>query len=139
MSYQRQFETGADSFATNDESNGYRYAITLPKLSDTGYWRIDRFYAMASTDYDAANTNYETFSLYDSDGNAIASIANGPATGGIDIGPKSSGVDTTMTDAYRYISCMGDDSEIYVKPASTGAGRSMVGVRFVVIATPIRG
>jgi len=136
MSYQRQFETHADSFATTDESSGYKYPIWLP----SGYiWRMDTFAVMAQTNYAAADTNYETFTLYDSSGNAVASVANGSSTGGLAIGPAVvTGVDTSMTSTYQYIDCSDAAKAMYVAAAATGSGLAMLGLKFIVFATPIR-
>ena len=134
--YQRQFETSADSFATSDASSGYKYPILLPE----GYiWRIDQFLMSAHTTYVAVNTSYQTFTLYDASGNAIASIANGPATGGLAIGPLvATGIDESMTSTYKYIDCTSAAAAIYVLTAATGNGLAMVGLKFVVLATPLR-
>jgi hypothetical protein len=134
--YQRQFETIADSYATTDATSGYGYSILLPAGP---VWRIDKFYVLAQTTYAAQDTNYQTFTLCDASGNGIASVANGPATGGLAIGPAVvTGVDSTMTSTYQYIDCSSSAAAIYVKGAATGNGRAMVGLKFIVLATPIR-
>ena len=134
--YQRQFQVSADSFATSDATNGYKYPILLP----AGYiWRIDEFFVNASTTYVAVNTSYQTFTLADASGNNIASVANGSATTGVAIGPLvATGVDSTMTSAYQYINCTDDPAAIYVFTAATGSGLAMEGLKFTVLATPIR-
>ena len=134
--YQRQFEAVADSFATTDASSGYKYPFLLPE----GYvWRIDSFHVQAQTNYAAADTNYQTFYLADASGNNIASVANGPATGGLAIGPAvATGIDETMTSTYQYIDCTSAAAAIYAYTAATGGGLAMLGVKFVVLATPRR-
>jgi hypothetical protein len=133
--YQRQFEQTWDSFATTDETNGYRIPFLLP----SGYiWRIDKLLVQAQTNYAAQDTNYETFTLYDSSGNGICAVANGPATGGLAIGAHATGVTTTMTSAYQYIDARAADSYVYAKCAATGSGRAMVGIKIVLMATPMR-
>ena len=134
--YQRQFETSADSFATSDATNGYLYPILLPE----GYiWRIDTFFVLAATNYVAVNTSYQTFTLQDASGNDIASVANGPATGGLAIGPAvATGIDEVMTSTYQYINCTDNAVAINVVTAATGSGLAMVGLKFIVLATPWR-
>ena len=134
--YQRQFDVSADSFATTDASSGYKYPILLAE----GYiWTIDTFFVQAQTNYAAADTNYQTFTLADSSGNAIASVANGPATGGLAIGPAVvTGTDESMTAAYQDIDCTDGAGTVYVYTAATGAGLAMLGIKFTVLATPKR-
>lgn len=134
--YQQHFEWVADDFATSDYTNGYKYPVVLP----SGYvWRVDAFYVQAQTNYAAVDTNYQTFTLYDSSGNGIASVANGSSTTGVAIGPAVvTGVDSTMTSTYQYIDCTSAAGTLYVGTASTGAGLAMVGVRGCVLATPVR-
>ena len=134
--YQRQFETTADSFATADASSGYKYPILLPE----GYiWRVDQFLMTAQTTYAAADTNYQTFYLADASANNIASIANGPATGGLAIGPLvATGIDESMTSTYKYIDCTSAAAAVYVYTAATGSGLEMLGLKFVELATPLR-
>lgn len=134
--YQRQFDWTWDDFATSDYTNGYKVAVVLP----AGFiWRIDNMFVTAKTTYAAVDTNYQTFTLYDSSGNGICSIANGPATGGLAIGPTvTTGTTSTMTTAYKYIDCSSAAKTVYVGTASTGGGLAMVGIRGSILATPIR-
>ena len=133
---QRAFETHADSFATSDASSGYKYPIVFPK----GYvWCIDSFFVLAHTNYAAAATHYQTFTLADASANNIASVANGPSSGGLAIGPAvATGIDETMTAAYKYIDCTAEAKTCYVFTAATSNGLAMIGLKFVVMATPRR-
>jgi len=136
MPYQRQFDWSWDDYATTDESSGYKVAVVLP----AGFiWRIDNMFVVAKTTYAAVDTNYQTFTLYDSSGNGICSIANGPATGGLAIGPTvTTGTTSTMTTAYKYIDCSSAGKTVYIGTAATGGGRAMLGIRGSVLATPFR-
>ena len=133
--YQRMFEGIWDSFATADASSGYRIPFYLEK----GYnWRIDTLLIQAQTNYVAVDTSYQTFTLYDSSDNAIAEVANGPATGGLAIGASATGVTTTMTAAYKYVDCSQAANYVYLKTAATGSGLAMTGIKVVMLATPLR-
>lgn len=136
---QRSFETAFDTYTTNMGvgSNEYRASILLP--SQGHYWRIEEFYVTAHTTYSAQDTSYAAFLLKDSSGNTIASVTNGPASGGLDIDPAGTGVDTSMVTSYRDIDCRTSVDEVYVQASDVGAGRVIVGLRFVVLAVPWRG
>ena len=133
--YQRQFEQSWDSFNSTDGTNGYRIPFALP----SGYvWRIDGMFVQAQTSYAAQDTKYQTFTLYNSAGSGICAVANGPATGGLAVNADATGVTTTITSAYQYIDCTAANGYVYAKTAATGSGRAMVGVKVVVLATPVR-
>ena len=138
MPYQRMFEQAWDSFATTDSdynTTGLRIPFYLPE----GFiWRIDRLVIQAETDYAVSNTVYQTFTLYNSSGNALAQVANGPTAGGLAIGPNATGVTSTITSTYQYIDCRTAASYVYVKTASTSTGVEMVGVKVILLATPQR-
>ncbi len=134
--YSRTFEWVWDDFATTDESSGYKVGIMLP----SGYvWKITEFGVNAKTAYAAQDTNYQTFTLSDSSGNAIASVANGSSTTGLAIGPTVvTGVDTSMAAAYDDIDCSTANKMVYVSTAATGNGRAMLGIKGWIKATPYR-
>lgn len=115
-----------DDFATTDASSGYLVPIVLP---EGHLCRITEFGVSAMTTYAAQNTDYQTFSLCDNEGNVIATVANGPAATGLAIGPLvTTGIDTAMDDDYATIDCTDGPVAIYVKTEATGAGRAMVRV-----------
>lgn len=115
-----------DDFATTDATTGYVIPVILPEGSLVEILELG---INAKTNYAAQDTNYQTFSLCDNAGNVIAAVANGPATGGLAIGPAVvTGIDTSMTAAYATIDCSDGPVAVYVKTAATGAGRAMVGV-----------
>ena len=126
MSLQKR-RIDVSAFATTDYTNGYRHCFPL----EAGYtYRLKTFRVLAATNYIAADTNYETFYLYDSSGNVIASVANGTATTGLTIGPVTTGVDITMDSTYEVINCASAAGYVYVMNGNTGVGRAMVGVAF---------
>lgn len=134
--YTQTFHWTWDDYATTDETNGYKIPITLP----SGYlWHITEFGVNAGTSYAAQDTNYQTFYLKDSSGNTIASVANGPATGGLAIGPTVvTGVDTAMDGSYDDIDCSSANKTVYVSTAATGNGRAMVKIMGWIKAVPYR-
>jgi len=119
----------ADSFNTTDASSGLRYKLEPPLKAGYQY-EVIKFGVHANTSYAAQDTNYNTFTLYDEDGNAIASVAGGPATGGLAIGAHNTGKDTTPTSPYHRVDCSGADEYLYVMLANTGVGRAMNGIGF---------
>jgi fermentation-respiration switch protein FrsA (DUF1100 family) len=136
MAIQHRFPFLWDDFATTDDATGYKVAITLPSGA---IWRIDSMYIHSKTNYAAADTNYQTFTLYDSSGNAICAIANGSSTTGVAIGPTVvTGATSTMTAAYKYVDCRAAAKTVYLGTSATGIGRAMVGINGCVLATPQR-
>ena len=117
----------ADSFATSDGSSYLRYMLHPPLESGYNY-EITEFGVTANTNYAAQATNYETFTLYDEDGNAIGSV-NGSSTG-VAIGPHKTGHTNTFTSPYHMIDASAADHILYVISAATGAGRAMNGIGF---------
>jgi urocanate hydratase len=102
-------------------------------------WHITEFGVNASTSYAAQDTNYQTFYLKDASGNTIASVANGPSSGGLAIGPTVvTGVDTAMDGSYDDIDCSSANKTVYVSTAATGNGRAMVKIMGWIKAVPYR-
>lgn len=132
---QERFEVAWDDFATSNETSGYRIGFVLP---EGAVWRIDNFYVLAQTQYVAVDSNYQTFTLYDTDGNGICSVANGPAATGLAINAYGSGKTSTMTSAYEFVDATDGDAYVYVGTAATSSGLSMVGIKCILIATPVR-
>ena len=136
------FETAFDNYATNYGiltalGQGRRAPIVMPPNGH--YRKVERFYIEADTTWSAQNTNYATFLLKDSSGNTIASVANGPATGGLDIDTVGTAVDTTMVAAYQNIDCRTTAGKLYVVASDTGGGVVYTGLRFAVVAEGLRG
>jgi len=136
MAYQRSIPWVWDNFATTDASSGYKIGMVL----EQGYiWKIEQFGVQAKTTYAAQDTNYQTFYLKDASGNTIASVANGPASSGLAIGPAvATGVDDSMDASYQYIDATDAEGVVYVTTEATGNGRAMLGVHGWVKATPMR-
>ena len=132
------FETNIDSYTTafGVGSSELKASIILPTRGH--YWEIEQFYVVADDTFSAQNTNYGAFLLKDSSGNTIGTVTNGPASGGLDIDAAGTGVDTSMTAAYKFIDCRSSVDEIYVQVSDVGAGVVYTGLKFLVMARPYR-
>lgn len=107
------------STASMGTTGGYKLGIPLK----AGWrYKVSKFYVQAYTTYAAVDTNYNVYVLRNSSGYAIASVANGPATGGLAIGPTVlTGICTSFTDAYENIEAT-SDTFVYVDAEQVGVG-----------------
>lgn len=116
-----------DGAVTTYHTSGYFHVIPLP----AGYvYEVTKLAVSAATDYAAQDTNYNTVSVTDASGNSIASVANGPSSGGLDFDVNpATGVDSSMAAAYAKVDASNTASYLKVTCVATGAGRVQVGLR----------
>jgi hypothetical protein len=115
-----------DDASTTYYTTGYARNIVLP----VGYlWEVTAFAVSAATDYAAQDTNYNTVTLYDSSGNSIAAVANGPSSGGLDFDANpATGADSSITAGYKRIDCSAAAGYLRIVTTITGAGRVHTGL-----------
>lgn len=123
---------------TRDDGTSYQFkpsgAICLPKGA---IWQVTRFGIMAETTYAAADTNYLTARLLNSDFAVLGVVANGDATSGQDIGPTAAGITTTISSTCGILDATSAEKYLLVDFVETGTVTAKGGISGFVDAVPV--
>lgn len=95
---------------------------------------VDAAYLSAEADVSAADTNYNTVYLRNNSktGNAICSLANGPAATGTNITQAPVAM-STPADAYKEVGSDSGATVLYLTATKTGTGQAVAGLRVHIV------